>query len=311
MVLINSLLGQKYAKASNATWDLNELVSLSLDTEESHGTNLPPMGPGRLEFKNVRFAYPARPDVPVLRDVSLSIAPGECVAVVGASGSGKSTLVQLAQRFYEPCLPVGSGVENTVGKVFLDGADLRNLSVGALRARLAVVSQAPHLFDASVAENIAYGDETMPTEEIERAAREAHAHEFVEDLAGGYNARCGPGGALLSGGQAQRVAIARSLALRSSDVNVNGGASGKLMILDECTSALDPAGSAEVLDAVRVATRGRTTLLVTHKLAEMRLCDRIVVMEDGRVVEQGRYEELMARNGVFARLARGGEWVSD
>lgn len=300
---------QKIAKASNAAWDLNELLILSLDTNESHGIDLPLDGPGRLEFKNVRFAYPARPDVPILRDVSLSIAPGECVAVVGASGSGKSTLVQLAQRFYEPCLPIGSDAEKITGSITLDGADLRSLSVNALRARLAVVSQAPHLFDASVADNIAYGDASMPAEEIERAAREAHVHEFVEQLTDGYATRCGAAGALLSGGQAQRVAVARSLATRTSDSNAS--ASGKLLLLDECTSALDPVGSAEVLDAVRNATRGRTTLLVTHKLTEMRICDRIVVMEDGRVAEEGRYDELMARNGVFARLARGGEWVSD
>ena len=210
----DSLAGQKIVKASNATWDLNELLSLSLDTKESQGTELPPVGPGRLEFKNVCFAYPARPGVPILRNVSLSVAPGECVAVVGASGSGKSTLVQLAQRFYEPCLANSSDAEKNAGTVALDGADLRSLSVGALRARLAVVSQAPHLFDASVIENISYGDASMPASEVERAAREAHAHNFVELLSGGYSACCGPSGSLLSGGQAQRVAIARALATR-------------------------------------------------------------------------------------------------
>ena len=223
----------------------------------------------------------------------MSIANGECVAIVGSSGCGKSTIAALLQRLYEP----------DSGAIFIGHTDLRATDVLQLREHVAIVSQTANLFDASVAENIAYGSSTttLTDADIRRAARAANIDEFVASLPRGYDTLVGENAALVSGGQAQRVQIARALARKT----------GRILVLDECTSALDPENQAAVLETVRRAKEGRTTIMVTHKLPVMRMCDRILVVHEGRVVEEGRYEELMRRKGVFRSLANAGEWVGE
>ena len=272
-----------------ATRDFNKLLKLTTDTDESHGSACPPIA-GAISFNNVTFSYPERPDVPVLKNLSVDIKEGESVAVVGSSGSGKSTVAHLLQRLYEPT----SG-SITVGPWSLNGMDVRHL-----RNHVSVVSQNPHLFDATVSENIAYGTDGLPHSDIERAAIVANVHEFIEGLPHGYNTLVGENAALISGGQAQRLQIARAF-VRPATV----------LILDECTSALDGANQAAVLSTVLGAKAGRTTIMITHKLPVMRMCDRIIVVHEGKVAEQGSYEELIARRGVFAQLASGGEWAGE
>ncbi|KAH9000642.1 P-loop containing nucleoside triphosphate hydrolase protein [Lactarius hatsudake] len=280
----------RIAKSVQATRDFNRLVRLSTDTDESHGSSCPPIA-GVISFNNVSFSYPERPDAPVLRNLSLDIREGESVAIVGPSGSGKSTLAYLLQRLYEP-----TGGTITVGPWSLHGMDTRHL-----RDHISVVSQNPHLFDATVSENIAYGTtDGLPQSDIERAALVANVHEFVEGLPQGYDTLVGENAALISGGQAQRLQIARAL-VRPANV----------LILDECTSALDGANQAAVLATVLGAKAGRTTIMITHKLPVMRMCDRIVVVHEGRIAEQGTYDQLVARRGVFAQLASGGEWSGE
>lgn len=250
---------------------------------------MPPVE-GDIKFTDVDFSYPERSDVSVLQNTSLRLRKNECVAIVGSSGSGKSTIAALLQRLYEPMS----------GSVTIGGHDLRAMDVKHLRSHIAVVSQSPYLFDASVAENISYGNAGLSPLDVCRAAQAAHVHDFVMGLPQGYDTPVGANAALISGGQAQRLAIARALARPA-----------RVLVLDECTSALDPASQAAVMETIRSAKVGRTTLVVTHKLPVMQLCDRIVVLADGRVSEEGTYEQLVRRNGVFAQLARGGEWFSE
>jgi ATP-binding cassette, subfamily B (MDR/TAP), member 1 len=284
----DGLTGDKIAKSLQATRELHRLTELDINGDESKGTQLVPIG-GPISFNNVSFAYPERPDVPVLRELNLHINGGECIALVGASGSGKSTVACLLQRLYEP----------DAGEIAIGPYRIQDTRVGHLRDHLAVVSQQPHLFDATVAENIAYGDDTLDAHGIRRAAEAANAHAFVLSLPKGYDTPIGADAALVSGGQAQRIQIARALAR----------ARARVLVLDECTSALDAENQRAVADAVvRGARAGRTALVVTHKLPLMRMCDRVVVLQDGRVAEEGTYDELVARHGVFAQLASGGEW---
>jgi ATP-binding cassette subfamily B (MDR/TAP) protein 1 len=264
-------------------------MHLDTDTDESRGVLRPDLG-GLINFNHVQFAYPERPDAPVLKDVSLEIAAGECVAIVGASGSGKSTIASLLQRLYEP----------TTGSLTVGYTDLRAMDIKHLRNNVSVVSQQPNLFDATIAENIRYGDAAVSEVDVRTAAKAANVHEFIMGLPQGYDTMVGENAALISGGQAQRLQIARALARPA-----------KILILDECTSALDPENQAAVLETLQAAKRGRTTVMVTHKLQVMLMCDRIIVVSDGEVAEQGTYEELMERKGVFATLASGGEWVGE
>jgi ATP-binding cassette subfamily B (MDR/TAP) protein 1 len=220
----------------------------------------------------------------------MKLADGECVAVVGASGSGKSTIAALLQRLYEP----------DFGLISVGGNDIRATDVTHLREHVAVVSQNPNLFDASISENISYGNTTLSASDIRRAAKAANVHDFIMSLPHGYDTMVGENASLISGGQAQRLQIARALARPS-----------KILILDECTSALDPSNQAAVLETVRHAKIGRTTIMVTHKLPVMRMCDRILVIHEGEVAEHGTYESLMEKKGVFATLASGGEWIGE
>ncbi|KAH7926936.1 hypothetical protein BV22DRAFT_1194028 [Leucogyrophana mollusca] len=288
---------QKIAKSVQATADLNALVGLETEgTQEAQGI-LRPQIEGDLVFSGVSFAYPTNPDVPVLKNLSMRVADGECVAIVGGSGCGKSTVAALLQRLYEP----------DSGTIAVGLNELRATDVKHLRDHVAVVSQNPNLFDASIRENIAYGRvgdrgriEAMSDEEVVRAAQAANVHDFVMSLPQGYDTLVGENAALISGGQAQRLQIARALARPA-----------KILILDECTSALDPANQSAVLDTIRGAKVGRTTIMVTHKVPVMKMCDRILVIDDGEVREQGTYESLMERKGLFSRLASGGEWTGE
>jgi ATP-binding cassette subfamily B protein len=244
---------------------------------------LPEPAAGALTFDHVSFRYPTRPDDKAVHDLSLAIAPGETVAVVGPSGAGKSTLFQLALRFYDP----------QEGRVTLDGIDVRDADPAEVRKRIAFVPQESLLFAASAKDNLRYGRWDASDEEIHAAAIAANAHEFIVQLPGGYDSFLGEGGARLSGGQRQRIAIARAL-LRDSP----------LLLLDEATSALDARSEQLVQEALERLMQTRTTVVIAHRLATVRAADRIIVMDGGRIVEEGTHATLEAANGLYASLAR-------
>jgi ATP-binding cassette subfamily B protein/subfamily B ATP-binding cassette protein MsbA len=235
---------------------------------------------GRLQFENVSFAY--EPGSPVLKGVDLKIAPGEKVALVGKTGAGKSTLASLALRFFDP--------QN--GRVTLDGHDLRGVTLGSLRREVTLLLQEPLLFRTTVWENIAFGAE-VPFDKVRTAARQAEAEEFILRLPKGYDTVLGEGGVDLSGGQRQRLALARAL-LRNTPV----------VVLDEPTSSLDLATEALVWRNVMDLFRDKTALIIAHRLSTARVADRVVVLEDGQIIEQGPHAELLARNGAYAALWR-------
>ncbi|KAJ6510566.1 P-loop containing nucleoside triphosphate hydrolase protein [Mycena sanguinolenta] len=276
---------QRIAKSVQATRDFSELLRLPTRTDESDGF-LRPRLDGAISFRDVGFSYPERADAPVLQNINMQIQPGECVAIIGTSGSGKSTIAALLQRLYEPAF----------GSISIGLDNLRSMAVDHLRQHVSIVSQQPTLFDATIAENIAYGSNTLTDVDVRRAAEAANVHEFIMSLPQGYNTPVGENATLISGGQAQRLQIARALARPS-----------KILILDECTSALDDANQATVLDTIRHAKVGRTTIMITHKIPVMKMCDRLLVVHDGRIAEEGTYDELICRQGVFAALVRGEE----
>ncbi|EDL33483.1 mCG119594, partial [Mus musculus] len=238
---------------------------------------------GNLEFREVSFVYPCRPEVPVLQNMSLSIEKGKTVAFVGSSGCGKSTCVQLLQRFYDPMK----------GQVLLDGVDVKELNVQWLRSQTAIVSQEPVLFNCSIAENIAYGDNSrmVPLEEIKEVADAANIHSFIEGLPRKYNTLVGLRGVQLSGGQKQRLAIARAL-LRKP----------KILLLDEATSALDNESEKVVQQALDKARRGKTCLVVAHRLSTIQNADMIVVLQNGSIKEQGTHQELLRNGDTYFKL---------
>jgi ATP-binding cassette subfamily B protein len=244
---------------------------------------LPEPAQGALSFEHVSFRYPTRPDDKAVTDLDLSIAPGETIAVVGPSGAGKSTLFQLALRFYDP----------QEGRVTLDGVDLRDADPAAIRKRIAFVPQESVLFAASARDNLRYGRWDASEDEIRAAAKAANADEFIAKLPGGYDSFLGEGGARLSGGQRQRIAIARAL-LRDSP----------LLLLDEATSALDARSEQLVQEALERLMKTRTTIVIAHRLATVRAADRIIVMDGGRIVEEGTHASLNAADGLYASLAR-------
>jgi ATP-binding cassette subfamily B protein len=244
---------------------------------------LPQPAQGALSFENIEFRYPTRPEDKALHDVSLAVAPGETVAVVGPSGAGKSTLFQLALRFYDP----------QQGRVLLDGVDLRDADPAAIRERIALVPQETVIFAASAKDNIRYGRWEASEEEIIEAAKAANAQEFIEGLPQGYDTFLGEGGARLSGGQRQRIVIARAL-LRDAP----------LLLLDEATSSLDAHSERLVQEALERLMKTRTTVVIAHRLATTRAADRIIVMDGGRIVEEGTHASLNNANGLYASLAR-------
>jgi ATP-binding cassette subfamily B protein len=243
---------------------------------------LPRPARGAVEFRDVHFAYPTRPGVSALNGVSFAVAPGETVALVGPSGAGKSTIFNLILRFYDA----------QAGQVLVDGLPVGRVDPQALRARVALVPQEVALFDDTVLENIRYGRPGAADADVQRAAVAAHAHAFVMGLPEGYSTRLGERGVTLSGGQRQRVALARAV-LRDAPI----------LLLDEATSALDAESEAAVQQALEGIAAGRTTLVIAHRLATVQRADRILVLDAGRIVEQGRHAELIRKGGLYARLA--------
>ena len=275
-------------RAAGATERLMELLAAkSPVAEAAQPKALPALasnGPAgsAVVLKDVNFHYPSRPQLAALQGVSLSVAPGETVAIVGPSGAGKSTVFQLLLRFYD----VDSGV------VSVDGVEVRQATLGSLRQRIGIVPQDSTLFSTSVLENIRYGRPDAPDADVYAAAKNAFAHDFISALPEGYNTFVGERGVRLSGGQRQRISIARAM-LKNPP----------LLLLDEATSALDAESERMVQAALESAMSGRTTLVIAHRLATVQRADRIVVMEAGRIVDIGKHDELVARGGLYAKLA--------
>lgn len=244
---------------------------------------LPRPAQGRVEFDHVTFRYPTRPDISALDDFSLQIAPGETVAVVGPSGAGKSTLFQLIQRFYDPLY----------GTIRVDGVALPDSDPADVRGRIAMVPQETVIFAASARDNLRYGRWDASDAQLWAAAESANAAEFLRKLPDGLDTYMGEGGARLSGGQRQRIAIARAI-LRDAPI----------LLLDEATSALDAESERLVQDALDHLMTDKTTIVIAHRLATVRAADRIIVMDDGRIVEEGRHDSLVTQGGLYARLAR-------
>ena len=240
---------------------------------------------GAIEFRSVDFGY-AESRI-VLRDINLSIAPNQIVGLVGGTGAGKSTLLSLVPRFYDP----------TTGSVMLDGRDVREITKKSLRAQIAIVLQDTLLFSTTVRENIAYGRPDATEEEIIEAARRAQADEFIRQMPQGYNNLVGERGGHLSVGQRQRIGIARAF-LKNAPI----------LLLDEPTSALDPSTEAAIMETIKELMRGRTTLIATHRLATIHNLDQIIVLDHGRIIEQGRGPELLTRGGVYAKLYTSGKF---
>ncbi len=251
--------------------------------ERPDARSLPP-GDGRVELRHVSFSY-ENAATPALRDVDLTVEGGTTVALVGATGSGKSTLIQLLPRLYDV----------DTGAVMVDGADVRDVELGALRRSIALVTDDPFLFSATVHENIAYARPDASREEVVRAAERAQAADFVEELPDGYDTRIGERGLTLSGGQRQRLAIARALL-----------ADPRILILDDATSSVDASTEQEIKQALREVMRGRTTFVIAHRLSTIALADEIVVLEDGRVAARGSHDELLERSPLYAEIAAKG-----
>ncbi|MYH58722.1 MAG: ATP-binding cassette domain-containing protein, partial [Boseongicola sp. SB0675_bin_26] len=271
-------------RAAGATERLVEL--LNADDGMSDPVDAAPVKApvrGKIAFEDVRFSYPSRPGMAALNDVSMTVRPGETVALVGPSGAGKSTVIQLLLRFYDPA----------AGTIRVDGRDLRTIKRADFRRHIALVPQEPVIFAASAYDNIRFGRLDATDDEIREAARAAAAHEFLSALPDGYATQVGERGVMLSGGQRQRIAIARAI-LRNAPI----------LLLDEATSALDAESERAVQAAVERLAEDRTTLVVAHRLATVKKADRILVFDEGKIVATGTHDSLVADGGLYARLAR-------
>ncbi|TIX21808.1 ABC transporter ATP-binding protein, partial [Mesorhizobium sp.] len=244
---------------------------------------LPAVTKGAIVFDNVSFSYPARPDRAAVHGLSFQVMPGETVAIVGPSGAGKSTVFSLILRFYDP----------ETGKILIDGVDVREADPASVRQRIAIVPQDVTIFAATARDNIGFGRLGASKAEIETAAKDALADEFILRLEKAYDSQVGERGVTLSGGQRQRVAIARAI-LRDAPV----------LLLDEATSALDAESETLVQTALERLMQGRTTIVIAHRLATVLKADRILVMDGGSIVEEGTHQSLVAKGGIYARLAK-------
>jgi ATP-binding cassette subfamily B protein len=271
------------AQASGAAERLAELLAVRPEiTNPPRPKRLPSPPLGTVSFRDVRFAYPSRPGISALNGVSFEVTAGETVAIVGPSGAGKSTIINLLLRFYDP----------QSGTVSVDGVATIEADIQQLRSRFALVPQDAALFDDSIAENIRYGRPEASLDEVVRAATAAHAHTFIAALEQGYDTRVGERGVTLSGGQRQRIALARAI-LRDAPI----------LLLDEATSALDAESEAAVQKALERVAANRTTIVIAHRLATVQRATRILVMDHGRIVEQGRHTDLIRQGGLYGRLA--------
>uniref|UniRef100_A0A8B9EGE3 ATP binding cassette subfamily B member 4 n=1 Tax=Anser cygnoides TaxID=8845 RepID=A0A8B9EGE3_ANSCY len=274
-------LTPNYAKAKMSAAHLFMLFERvpSIDSYSEEGEK-PKIFGGNITFKDVAFNYPTRPEVKVLQGLNIEVEKGQTLALVGSSGCGKSTVVQLLERFYDPLS----------GEMLLDGQNAKKLNIEWLRAQIGIVSQEPILFDCTIAENIAYGDNSREVshEEIIRAAKEANIHSFIESLPKKYSTRVGDKGTQLSGGQKQRIAIARALVRQP-----------QILLLDEATSALDTESEKIVQEALDKAREGRTCIVIAHRLSTIQNADKIAVIQNGKVVEQGTHQQLLAEKGVY------------
>ncbi|MGL4405086.1 MAG: ATP-binding cassette domain-containing protein, partial [Notoacmeibacter sp.] len=271
-------------QAAGATERLVELTEIVPDVRSPEKpVALPTPTLGTVTFQDVSFAYPARPERTVVKNLNFKIRAGETVAFVGLSGAGKSTLFALMLRFYDPAS----------GRILIDRIDAREADLQALRGRMAFVSQDITVFSSSVADNIAFGRPGASQAEIEAAANAAHATDFINALPERYNTLLGERGVTLSGGQRQRIAIARAI-LRDAPI----------LLLDEATSALDAESETAVQNALDILTHNRTTLIIAHRLATILKADRILVMDEGQIIEEGTHQSLVAAGSVYARLAR-------
>jgi ATP-binding cassette subfamily B protein len=270
-------------RAAGAAERLLELLHARPAIVETHTPQpLPRPETAEIRFEQVTFRYPSRPQTAALHDITLAIAPGESIALVGPSGAGKSTLFQLLLRFYEV----------SDGAIRFNGQDIRDLSLQELRSRIAIVPQDPVIFSANALENIHYGRPDASDEEVIAAGRSAQVEEFITRLPEGYQTFLGERGIRLSGGQPQRIAIARAI-LKNAP----------LLLLDEATSALDAESEILVQEGLNTAMQGRTTLIIAHRLATVKKVDRIIVLNQGRIVETGSPEDLRRQSGLYARLA--------
>ena len=270
-------------RAAGATERLIELLNIE-DTvnDPEQAVSAPTNWLGEITFNDVTFAYPSRADDATLSNFNLTIKPGETIALVGISGAGKSTFIQLLQRFYDP----------DQGEIFLDGIDIKTMKRLEFRKSIALVPQDPVIFATTVMENIRFGNSEANDEEIFQAARSAAAHDFISELPQGYDTCVGERGIMLSGGQKQRIAIARAI-LRNAPV----------LLLDEATSALDAENERSVQKAFDHLSKGRTTIVVAHRLATVKKADRIIVLDAGKIIAQGNHEKLISEKGLYARLA--------
>ncbi|MDE2029010.1 MAG: ATP-binding cassette domain-containing protein [Alphaproteobacteria bacterium] len=271
-----------FQRAAGATERIFDLLAVQPEVAAPEHPAAMPTPRGEIAFENVTFHYPARPDTAALDNISLAVRPGERVAIVGPSGAGKTTLFQLALRFYDP----------QQGIVRLDGTDIKTADPREVRSRIALVPQDPVIFSTDAWSNIAYGRPDATKEQILAAARAAHADEFLSQLPQGYDTFMGEKGVRLSGGQKQRLVIARAI-LRDAP----------LLLLDEATSALDAESERLIQDALDKLMKERTTLIIAHRLATVMNADRIIVMEQGKLIATGTHQELIAQGGLYARLA--------
>ncbi|QIE42504.1 ABC transporter transmembrane domain-containing protein [Meridianimarinicoccus aquatilis] len=270
-------------RAAGATERLVELLTTTDSVKDpANPTPVPQPCRGEITFDNVRFTYPTRPESAALDGISMTIAPGETVALVGPSGAGKTTILQMILRFYDPAS----------GRILLDGTDLRSMARPDFRQQLALVPQEPVIFAETAMENIRFGRPDARDDEVISAAKAAAADSFIMELPNGYDSELGERGVMLSGGQKQRIAIARAI-LREAPV----------LLLDEATSALDAESERAVQDAVEALSKDRTTLIVAHRLATVKKADRILVFDKGQIVASGTHDSLVAQGGLYARLA--------